>query len=187
MPGKQGSSSKYSDTKMREAALLFLTHGNRTKAAQLAGIPITTFCDWVAGRKNVERWDKAMELAKDEADSDRQAMWHTILKATSDKMIERIDIGDPIVKDGEVVGYKPVTLRDVSWTHGVITDKLRVSEGKATSITGKSSDTQLIELAKIFDKIADKTKENVNINNNTANIGASKSTSAQGNKELLKH
>lgn len=145
---------KYTVDDKLQAAIAYVITGDSLNASKLCGIPDRTIRAWTA----TEWWDDILAEANASYQSKLDAVWTKILHKASDKMVERIEQGDPVVdaKTREV-RYVPVKLRDLAIATAVMTDKRSLMRGQATRRTETVSvEKRLNKLSEHFENTAAK-------------------------------
>jgi len=133
MPGKA-----YAESDKRMAVAYYIT-GNRTfsEASRKSGIGESTIRSWKSASPSW--WERvANEIWAQEEDKLRSRYSQIVDKGTIG-LLDRIENGDTRVhpKTGELFKV-PVSARDLMMVTGTSQDKLRISHGQPTSISGKA-------------------------------------------------
>ena len=132
------SGSKYDNQQRMEAAVNYMVTGSLTKTAKTCGIPMTTLFDW----KQSDWWQELSEWLRSEKEDEFRAGFTGIVDSAIENVKDRLEHGEVKMlkgKDGYEEHRVPVSAKDSMMVGAISYDKLRLSENKATSITGTSS------------------------------------------------
>ena len=140
--------SKYTDQQRTEAAIQYAITGSLTKTQQATGIPHNTMSYW----KKESWWVEAIDKVRHEKADEHRAMYSQLVEAAQAKALELLP-STKCAKTAMLVACMG-------------TDKVRLHDGLATSISGKAESKE--ELLKKFAKIAmDYNKNVVSVQNDT--------------------
>lgn len=129
-------SADYTRDIREQAAAYWVVLGSATAVARKMGIPRETVRGWINRSEEFQQFaDKAREAwNKDQIGR---------LAGIQAKLLDHIE-----ANIGEMRG------RDAATTYGILYDKMRISEGKPTSISVRNDDARLRDLAAKFEQIA---------------------------------
>lgn len=141
---KTSQGSKYTDEQRREVIAHYAVYGSLTKVSELTNIPINTICHW---RNHSDWWVDAVAKVREEQKDEIDASLSRILQKSTQRLEERLDVGDAyITKDGEKA-FKEVSARDLATVTGIMFDKRQIMRNLPTSIKAESTDARLNQLA----------------------------------------
>ena len=148
--------SKYSSEQKVAAATYYALTGNLTLAADKAQIPGDLIRQW----KTRSTW--FMDLVNqvyDQKMDEFNAKATAIIDDCLEELVDRVRKGeDVVISNGKIV-KKNISARDLTFVTATLGDKVRLNQGKATSIRKTSSDDMLKKLKTEFTKMAGKTIE----------------------------
>lgn len=144
-----GKITLYDDIAKINAAYLYAASGNYSKVARDTNIPRTTIVSWA---KDSPVWVDSLVKARQEISDEILAYNLEIVIKTNEQIIDRIDNGDVVLRNGKQVRV-PMKGRDLAVVSGIKEDKARVALGQATSIVGKAESME--SLAEVFRKVSE--------------------------------
>lgn len=137
-----------------------LAAGNSATAARRASeilskeVPSGTIRQWIRR----PWWTEAENIARILLQRDLEHKYTRLLHKTEEQMLDRVENGDvKLTKDGEQIRV-PVTLRDLTGNHILISDKRAMIRGEPTSRKDSSGVDLLVQL---MDKLQARGEERV--------------------------
>ena len=130
--------SKWSDEDRTQAAIHYAVTGSLTKVEKALGIPDSTVCAW----KQQSWWDELVGKVRNEKLEEHRAIYIEIVDKAQAQTLKALP---------------KATAQQAMIIAGTATDKVRLHDGKPTSIT--KSATGLDAMVKKFEAIADSYNE----------------------------
>ena len=138
------SGSKYTDEDRRNVVVHYAVLGNFKKVSEYTGIPDNTIGHW---KNHSDWWEPLLEQVRAEKKDELDATLSRTIESATQRLEQRIDLGDAfITKDGDIA-FKPVSARDLATVTGIIFDKRQLLRSAPTSIKAESTDARLNSLA----------------------------------------
>ena len=135
MPKVPTKRRSYTDTDHRAAVLEYLIKGNQASVSRSLDIPEPTLCDW---RKS-DWWDELTEEFRIQKKDQIEAELTQIIEKANAETIDRLENGDVYVYQGRPM-RAPMKGRDTATVGAIAFDKLSLSLGRPTSISGSTGD-----------------------------------------------
>ena len=149
------SGSQYTDQQRREAVAHYLVTGNLQATANALNIPRRTLFDW----KQQPYWEQISNEIRQETKDRALAHLDSIVDKAYTQVIDRIENGDDIVHQGEVVGRKRMAGKDLAVVGSIAVDKRQLLLNQPTSIRADS--TGMTDLVRQFEALSQRHAERV--------------------------
>ena len=151
-PKTKAKPSWHSLEKKLHAACVYGVTGSLKEASRLSDISEGQ----LRGMMTEVWWEDTIKQIREEENASITAKMTTIIDGTLDAMKDRLDNGDSYVTKEGVVKI-PVRMKDLTMPIGILTDKRQLLRGEATSITGKTTQDDILkQLADKFESFAKK-------------------------------
>jgi hypothetical protein len=148
--------SHYTDDIRRQAAAVYAFKGTQTAVERELGIPQSTVNLWT----QTEWWQSLVDNARAGAEDQYRAELHSIIEKANRETVDRLDNGDHIVtKDG--IQRIPIKGKDAATIGAIAYDKMRLSLNMPTSITVRSDNKTLTDLADKFKALSNRFAKSV--------------------------
>lgn len=135
----------YSLEDRERAVAAYVVGGTFAKAETITGIAAGTICKW--RERDPSWWADTEHKIRIEHEQEHRARLREVIEAGMSQLIDRVTNGDFVQdEDGNYTKRKPMIGRDLVIATGTMIDKFRVSLGQATSIAGKSADSNTDKL-----------------------------------------
>lgn len=133
MPSEITPKRRYSETDKLKAVTIYLTIGNLAETARQTEIPYLTLRDWL----DQSWYPQMVATIRGEQNTRISAKYKAIVEKTQDKLLERIEKGDIILRgDGEFVPI-PIKGRDLAAIVNVASSQAQQLDAK-TYIPGEN-------------------------------------------------
>lgn len=130
---------QYSPEDRERAVAAFVIHGGYAAAERETGVHRSAIRMW---RERQPAWfEEVASRIRQEHEEEHRARIREVIVSALDQLADRVANGDHILgKEGELI-RRPMIGRDLVIASGTMIDKLRLSLGQPTSISGKATDT----------------------------------------------
>lgn len=129
----------YTEADRERAVAAYVSTGSYTKAEKVTGIKANTIYVW-RNRRYQAWWSGVEERLREEYEAEHRASLREIICLGMRELQDRIEHGDYVLEKDGKLRRKPVNARDLVIASGTMIDKLRVSLGQPTSISGKPNE-----------------------------------------------
>ena len=156
--------STYTAEQKVAACMAYILTGTSFRAETLCGVPAGIIRDW----KQSDWWDETSEACRREKQEELDGVMTNIIHEAIEKVRERVQLGELIYIEGEPAvdpdspdgfAHKPLSLRELTITLGILYDKRNLIRGDPTSISGKTdTSTKMQELTDEFKKLSKEIK-----------------------------
>ena len=126
----------------RKAVTAYVVTGSLAEASKMSGIPRKTISAWKS--RHPTWWTTLCDEIWKSQEVELQAGYRKTVANSMAQIHDRIEHGDHILRGTEMVRV-PVKALDLAKIGGIAQDKLNLSLGKATSITGKQDEKSIKE------------------------------------------
>lgn len=141
-----GSGVQFSLEQREQAVAAYVASGTLAGAEEATGIPADTIGSW--RRRNPAWWQDVENQLRELYEDKRRAKLERIIVAGLDQVEDRVVNGECVADDkGGFTKRKPMASKDLILATGLMIDKLRISLGQATSISGRASESSGDKLA----------------------------------------
>ena len=121
---------------------MYSIEGVMTKVSRALNIPQQTLSEW---KNHSDWWPELTAEVRSEKEDHIAAQLTKIVERANEETIDRLENGDVYVHQGEIT-RAPIKAKDSAVIMGIGTEKLRLIQNKATTITGKQETlTDLLE------------------------------------------
>jgi len=152
--------STYTPEQKIAAVMAFVLTGTSFQAERLCGVSADKIRCW----KQSDWWDEAAEACRREKQEELDGVMTNIIHTAIEKVSDRIALGEIIYVDGipmpdesteDGFAHKPLSLRELTVTLGILYDKRNLIRGDPTSISGKTdTPTKMKELTDAFKELS---------------------------------
>ena len=134
--------SSYSEFDKEKAVAAWVTLGTVEKAAAMLGYPANTIYTWK--NKQATWWNDLAGKIRTELEEEHRAGYRKIMLQATQVVIDRLELGDIKVDAKTKEEYRQgISGRDAATILGIATDKLNLSLGKPTSISGNTAQSSV--------------------------------------------
>ena len=132
-----GRKRSYTEEEKILAVVAYVVHRTLSGAAAQSGIPRQTIQSWK--KDNPTWWEQVVAEAWEQEEERIRSRYGEIVDKGTAAQIDRIEHGDTRVNTKGELYKVPASLRDLTIAVGTMQDKLNISRGKPTSISGQAS------------------------------------------------